>query len=68
MNGFQDTVSDVLRYGKDINVLLMDGDDIELALQEDHTFADVIRAKLRRAAQYGEVYYRYQRYLDEQEL
>lgn len=66
MSGFADAVPDVLRFGKEINILLMDGTDIWLALQDQHGLAAVISAKLLRAAQYGEVYYTFQRHLDEQ--
>jgi hypothetical protein len=65
MRGFSREVPDVLRYGKELNVLLIDGDDVRLALTERHRLLDVIDTKILRAAQYGEVYYTYQRHLDE---
>lgn len=52
-------VPTVLRYGKEVNVLLFNGKDIELALNDDYSFGMVLKSKLRRAAQHGEVYYPY---------
>jgi hypothetical protein len=65
VNGFADAVPDVLRFGKQINVVLFNGQDVWLALQDEYTVHEVIRVKLRRAAQYGEVFYTFQRFLDE---
>jgi hypothetical protein len=53
-----------LVYGKEIDVLLADRDDIELALQTERSFGEMVRVKMRAAAQRGEVYYTYQRWLD----
>lgn len=53
-----------LVYGKEIDVLLADRDDIELALQPARTFQEMVRVKMRAAAQRGEAYYTYQRWLD----
>jgi len=53
-----------LVYGKEIDVLLADRDDVELALQPARTFREMVRVKMRAAAQKGEVYYSYQRWLD----
>jgi adenylylsulfate kinase-like enzyme len=58
VNGFPSTIADVLRYGKQINVLLFDGDDIRWALRDDMSFTQVLEVKLRRAAQHGDGYYR----------
>lgn len=65
VNGFAEAVPDVLRFGKQINVILVDGDDLRLALQDAHNLKHILRAKLRRAAQHGDVFYPYQRHLDE---
>jgi hypothetical protein len=54
----------VLRYGKEVNVILFNGKDIELALNDDCSFGMVLKSKLRRAAQYGEVYYPYEKHLE----
>jgi Restriction endonuclease len=53
-----------LVYGKEIDVLLADRGDIELALQDGRTFEEMVRVKMRAAAQKGEVYYTYKRWLD----
>jgi hypothetical protein len=66
VNGFSETVPDVLRYGKEINVVLMDGEDVRMALQDGYNLKEIIKVKLRRAAQYGEVLYTFKRFLDEQ--
>jgi hypothetical protein len=65
VNGFADDVPDALRFGKELNVLLCVGSDVELALEDRYSLTDVLRAKLLGAAQFGEVLYAYQRYLDE---
>jgi hypothetical protein len=57
-------VRSALMTGKGIDVLLVNRRDIELALDPAHTFQEMVRVKMRAAAQTGEVYYRYQRWLD----
>lgn len=66
VNGYAEDVPNILRYGKEINIILFDGEDIEFALQEQFSFVQVLKTKLRHAAQYGEVYYQFQRFLDEE--
>lgn len=66
--GFSESVQDVIRYGRSLNVILADGHDVLWALDDDCSFSEVLRVKLRRAAQYGEVFYRYSRYRDERAL
>jgi hypothetical protein len=51
-------------FGKEIDVLLADHRDIELALHPARTFHEMVRVKMRAAAQTGEAYYAYQRWLD----
>jgi Restriction endonuclease len=51
-------------WGKEINVLFFDSEDIELALEPKYHLAEITRTKLRRAAQRGEVYYSYRKHLD----
>ena len=50
--------------GKEIDVLLADRSDVLLALDSGHTFHEMVRVKMRAAAQLGDVYYTYQRWLD----
>jgi hypothetical protein len=59
MNGYTTDVPEVLRYGKAINVILFDGQDIELALADNCSFSQVLKAKLRCASQLGKVYCSY---------
>jgi len=54
VNGFSDDAHDALRFGKDLNVLLMDGDDLEVAL--DIGIAEAMRLKVRAAADRGLAY------------
>jgi hypothetical protein len=66
--GFPSYAPTVLAHGKDLNILLFDLGDLEAALSERVSFRDVLRMKLRRAAQRGDVYYTYQRHLDERKV
>jgi serine/threonine protein kinase len=61
---FAADASSALVFGKAIDVLLADRGDVELALDPAHTFREMIRVKMRAAAQTGEVYYAYKRWLD----
>jgi hypothetical protein len=61
---FGDDAPLALVYGKEIDVLLVDREDIELALDPARSFQEMVRVKMREAAQTGAVYYRYQRWLD----
>jgi hypothetical protein len=63
INGFSDDAPEALRRGKEINVLLFDGEDLEYALTARYSFSDVLRAKLRHAAQYGAVDYAFKNYV-----
>jgi hypothetical protein len=54
-----------LRYGKMVDVVLFNRDDVGFAFAPRGSFATILQAKLRRAAQYGEPYYPFQTYLDE---
>ena len=64
VGGFAPFVSDSLRYGKEVNVLLADGEDVRYALDPRHSLSAVVRAKVTRAAQHGEVQYSYRRQVD----
>lgn len=61
---FAPKVRSALVAGKTVDVLLADREDIELALNPTRSFQEMVRVKMREAAQTGEVYYRYQRWLD----
>jgi len=64
VNGFADDAPSALVFGKEIDVVLADRSDIELALDPAHTFEEMVRVKMRAAARTGAVYYTYQRWLD----
>jgi hypothetical protein len=56
MSGYSpDTVGAVVR-GKELNILIFDSEDIETALSESSSFKQVLRDRLRAAAQKGIVY------------
>ncbi|MEU6349664.1 restriction endonuclease [Streptomyces sp. NPDC047072] len=57
MAGYSDDAVDALRVGKDMNVVLFDKNDIEYAAGVG--FADVLKFKLREAAEQGNVFVPY---------
>ncbi|HYO74303.1 MAG TPA: hypothetical protein VEU33_50340 [Archangium sp.] len=62
--GFAPDAASAVVWGKEINVIFFDKEDIELALEPKHHLTEITRLKLRRAAQRGEVYYSYRKHLD----
>lgn len=66
VNGFSPDAPNALIWGKEINVILFDGEDVIFSLDDRYSFSQVLQVKLRRAAQRGEVYYTFERFLDEQ--
>ncbi|MBI1929049.1 restriction endonuclease [Candidatus Poribacteria bacterium] len=66
INGFSEDAPEALRYGKEINVLLFNGQDIDFALMDEYSFRQILKVKLRYAAQYGGVNYTYERYLKDE--
>lgn len=64
ISGFADDAPSALVFGKEIDVLLADRSDIQLALEAPRTFHEMVRVKMRAAARWGSVYYTYQRWLD----
>ena len=57
MSGYSEDAVDALTLGKTLNLILFDKEDIELAISENHNFKSVLRAKLRKAAESGVVYF-----------
>lgn len=55
MSGYSEDAVDALTTGKNLNVVLLDRNDIEAAL--NHGFGRVLHAKLRAAAEEGVVFY-----------
>lgn len=64
ISGFAGDAPSALVFGKQIDVLLVDRDDIEFALSAGRTFKEMVRVKVRAAAQTGNVYCGYKRWLD----
>lgn len=64
ISDFADDAPLALAFGKEIDVLLADRSDIQLAFDPAHTFREMVRVKMRAAARTGSVYYTYQRWLD----
>jgi hypothetical protein len=56
MSGFSPEAVDAITYGKEINILLFDREDIEEACSGKSKFHFILREKLRAASQYGTVY------------
>lgn len=56
MAGYTNECVDALVLGKSLNVLLLGQDDIEVALSMPGAFADLLRLRLREAAETGSVY------------
>lgn len=59
---FAEETTSALVRGKQIDVLLADRRDIELALRPGRSFAEMVRVKMRAAGQKGDVYYRYKQW------
>jgi hypothetical protein len=68
VNGFSANASDALLYGGAVNVILFNGEDIDYALQPDYSFSQVLQIKLRRAARFRDVFYTFERFLDERRV
>jgi Restriction endonuclease len=64
ISGFAEDAPSALVFGKEIDVLLADRSDIQIALESTRTFQEMVRVKMREAARTGKVYYTYQRWLD----
>jgi hypothetical protein len=56
MSGFSEDAADALRFGKTVNLLLSDGDEITSCIRGSETFAHSLRTKLRAAAEEGLAY------------
>lgn len=59
ISGFSQDAVDALLYGKDVNILLFTQDDFEACLKDG--FSNVLKIKLRAAAEKGLVYFPYER-------
>lgn len=66
VGSFSEDAPAAVAYGKEINVLLADCDDVGLALDPKHALKAVVRVKLRQASLTGDVYYPFKTWLDEE--
>lgn len=53
VNGYSEDVEDALKFGKSLNILLFDRNDIELIFNGKISFLDVLKFKLRQAGDTG---------------
>lgn len=59
VSGYSPDCIDALRFGKSLNILLVDGSDLESCLGFNNGFRDMVRAKVRHAAETGEPLFPY---------
>lgn len=64
ISGYTTDAVQALAFGKEINILLFDEEDLKHALSEDFSFGQILDVKLRRAAAYGDIYYAFETYID----
>lgn len=55
MSGYSEDVEDVLRFGKNLNILLFLPEDIELFCSRKVTFLEILKFKIRQAGDTGAV-------------
>jgi hypothetical protein len=55
VNGYSDAVEDALRFGKSLNILLFDDNDVKLIFNGEVGFLEVLKYKLREAGDTGSV-------------
>lgn len=60
MSGYSEDAVEAVRLGKTLNAILFGGEDFRACLRENGGFSKVLRAKLRHAAETGEIYYPYE--------
>jgi hypothetical protein len=53
VNGYSEDLEDALKFGKSLNILLFDRNDIELIFNGEISFLDVLKFKLRQAGDTG---------------
>ncbi len=57
MSGYSEDAIDALTLGKSLNLILFDKDDIDAVILDKHNFRDILKLKLRQAAEEGVVYF-----------
>jgi hypothetical protein len=63
-NGFVEDAENALLWGREVNVVLVDGEDVGLTLEPGNSFREMMLVKLRVAARVGRVFYSYAESLD----
>lgn len=53
INGYSEDVEDALKFGKSLNILLFDSNDMTLIFNGDVSFSEVLKFKLRQAGDTG---------------
>lgn len=56
--GFNDEMVSALRSGRESNLILMDGEDLILILEEQISLPDALDVKIAKASQEGEIFFR----------
>ena len=66
MGGFSEDAAVALSFGKLIRVILVDGDDVRAVFDasEHVTWRELVDLKVRRAAQYGDLYFTWKQHQD----
>ena len=60
IGGYHDDVEDALKFGKELNILLFDDNDIRIIFENEVTFIEVLKFKLRQAGDTGSLNIPYQ--------
>jgi hypothetical protein len=63
IGGFDDEMVNEFTKGISANIVLVDGDDLMLILEDRMTLVDALDIKIARAAQQGKIYYKLRQYL-----
>lgn len=66
MSGYSAEAVDALLYGKELNLILFDCEDLLLVEDEEISMREAIRVKLRYAAEYGQPFFALSTHLAEQ--
>lgn len=56
ISGYSKDAANAVTFGQDINTILFDQDDFEWCLNSEHGFRNILKFKLRAAAEQGSIY------------
>jgi hypothetical protein len=56
LSGYSSEAQDALRFGKTLNIIFFDGEDMDLVLSGSVRFTDVLKFKIRQAGDTGVIY------------